>query len=130
MKKLITLILVFTTSAGATALDKLSFQPYSSASEITCIIYGMDKLVFADANGSHPMQGMTLNPDFARSLSLGTKTMRNYSTTLGGKKVRAVTFTCTVAGTNTAVPVKVGTNGSVSIPLTMDAFTFILKESN
>lgn len=130
--KTIVAALLFTltsTSAFATALNMVSFKPYSSASQVTCVVYGMDRMVFTDANGSHPMQGIVLDPDLARSLSLGTKTMRNYSTTLGGKKVRAITYTCTVTGTNTTASVQIGTNGSVAVPLTLDQAIFILKES-
>lgn len=122
-------VLIFATPAFAANLTKITMQPYSSASNVTCVIYGYNKMVFADSNGSHPMQNFVLDPDFTRSLALGTKSMASYSTTLGGKKVRGATFTCTVTGTNTMVKVKVGTNGSVSIPLTQEAFTFILKES-
>ena len=126
---LVALILLIAAPLHATSLSKISFSPYSSQSSVTCNVFGYDKLVFTDANGTHPMQGATLDPDFARTLILGTKTMKNYSTTLGGKKVRGATFTCTVTGTNTMVKVKVGTNGSVAIPLTLDSYNFILKES-
>ena len=131
MKTLIAtlLFLLISTSAFATNLTSISMKAYSSANSVTCVVYGYDKLVFTDKNGSHPMQGVVLDPDFSRSLLLGTKSQKNYSTTLGGKKVRGATFTCTVTGTNTMVKVKVGTNGSVSIPLTQDSFNFILKES-
>ena len=131
MKTLIATLLFLSIAAtsSAAALTQITMQPYSSASSVTCAVYGYNKLVFADANGTHPMQGFVLDPDFTRSLLLNTKTLKNYSTTLSGKKVRGATFTCTVTGTNTMVKVKVGTNGSVSIPLTQDSFNFILKES-
>jgi len=131
MKTLIAtlLFLLVSTSVFAANLSTITMAPYSSASSVTWVIYGYDKMVFKEFNGTHPMQGFVLDPDFTRSLLLNTKSQKNYSTTLGGKKVRGATFTCTVTGTNTMVKVKVGTNGSVSIPLTQDSFNFILKES-
>ena len=130
MKKLlIVFALLFAVEAYATGLSKVSFQPYSSATQVTCVVYGMEKLLFTDQNGSHPSQSFVLDPDFRRSLNLGTKTMANYSTTLGGKKVRYIKYTCTQTGTNTTVSVKLGVNGSTAIPLTLDEATFALKES-
>lgn len=126
MKKFIVLCLILIpTLALATSTSKLGFRAYSTPTSVECGVKGADTLVYGP--GSHPYQGFAPDADFDRTLTLGTKGMANYSTTLGGRRLGAVKFTCRNVGTSTAARVKVFLNGVETHFLTVSDDIFYIK---
>lgn len=130
MKRLCLLISVLLLAAPlhAASTTKVGFLAYSTASSKSCGVKGMKRLVFTAVNGVQPYQGFAPDSDFDRTVTLGTKGFGNYSTTLGGKKVGAIKFTCRVTGSSTLEPVKVYLNGVQTHFLTLDSDTWVIDQ--
>jgi hypothetical protein len=126
MKRLILAILLVAITAS-TALadrpDKIGFRAYSSASSITCGVFGGKAVLTKDTNG-HPIQGHAPNTTYARTYLLGTKGFVNHST--AGQA--SVAFTCTVTGSTTTAPVKVFMNGVETYFLTTDKDIYVIGQ--
>ena len=124
MKRIIlaALLLVVPALCFATDLVKIGFRAYSSAAATPteCGVFGMGDHMRVDAVGKIPIQAFVPDPDYSRTLSLGTKGYANYSTVYAGRRLTAIQFTCRTVGTSVPVPVKVYLNGVETYFLTLD----------
>lgn len=118
-------VMIFAIPALATSTSKFSFRAYTSATPVDCGVKGSTTLVYGP--GSHPYQGFAPDSAFDRTLTLGTKGMANYSTTLGGKKLGQVKFTCRVTATGAAARVKFFLNGVETHFLTLSDGDFVVQ---
>jgi len=126
MKKLILLALLlitFTATSYAARPEKYGFRAYSTATPVTCTVFGGKALLTKDRNG-YPIQGHAPDTSYSRSYSLGTKGFANHST--AGQM--SFTFTCVNTGTSTEIPVKVFMDGIETYFLTMDSYTFVVGQ--
>lgn len=125
MKKLIILtiltILAIACTANADTPAKYGFRAISSASSVTCGVFGSRQLLGKDSNG-YPAQGHAPDTTYRRMYVLGTKGFANHST--NGQL--SFKFTCTVTGTSTAAPVKVFMDGVETYFLTTDSDTYVI----
>ena len=136
MKRIIIAVLMVTLSAAITyagPMMKIGFQAYSSANQIECGVFGMNKKLKTDAVGGETsiIQGFSPDDAYSRTLSLGTHGFANYSTNYGKMNLTAAAWTCRIVSTsansyaNTIVPVKVYLNGVQNFFLTLGSGTFI-----
>jgi hypothetical protein len=111
--------LLFASSASALVVENIGFQPYSSATSVTCGVAGA---------GNSFGHNTKMDSSYSRMLLLGHKSMVNYSTTLGGATRSRVDFTCTTTGAVTAAMVKIYFNGVTTNWLTMSSGSFTLGQ--
>jgi len=121
MKTIITLILLTATSAFADTPTKYGFRAISSASSVTCAVFGSKNVLNKDANG-YPIQSTAPDTTYSRMYLLGTKGFANHSTA----NQASFRFTCMVTGTSTTAPVKVFMNGVETYYLTLDTGAFVI----
>lgn len=123
--KTLTLALLLIVSIASTAFAappaKYRFTAISSASNITCGIFGQTNLK-RNTTESTLIQGFGADTVHSRILSLGTKGFGTYSTT--GKS--AFAFTCVATGTTTAVPVKMSMDDVETYYLTVDSGIYVI----
>lgn len=113
MKTLITVILVLlAVSAGATDLNSLGFRAYSTATPVTCTVFG--------ASDKQKSDNFT-----TRSYSLGTKGFGNFSASMQSGRWNHIKFTCVDTGTSTLRKVKVYFNHIETYFLTLDSDSII-----
>lgn len=123
MKTLTLALLLIATTAFAAPPAKYGFRAISSASNVTCGVFGGKALLNRDAN-KNVIQGHAPDTNHRRMLSLGTKGYANYST--AGQSSFA--FTCVATGTGTAVPVKVFMDDVETYFLTVDSGIYVIGQ--
>lgn len=117
------IILAISAAAFAGTPQKIGFRAYSSATQTECGVFGSTGTLSRDDNGV-AIQTLTPAAGNSRTLLLGTKGFKNYST----NAVRMVTFTCRSYGTSTAASVKVFLNGTETHFLTLSSGTFAIGQ--
>ena len=97
MKKIITitlLLLAFAVSAHAAAVSKIIFANFTSASSVTCYVWGMNQRMATDAVRGAGMQTFVPDTTYSRSYVLSSAhAYGNYST------VYTITPTVATSGT-------------------------------
>jgi hypothetical protein len=115
------LLICSVATVHATQVIKVGFQAWSSSSQVECSIFGQGPKLRTDSSMDAQMaiQGFSPDPDYSRTLSLGTKGLSNYSTVYPSKNITDtkshniifMQWDCRVKGTITAAMVKVYFNG-------------------
>jgi len=121
MKTLILAILLIASNAFAAPPAKYGFRAISSASSVTCGIFGQTALK-RNTTDSILVQGFGADTDKSRIYTLGTKGFANRSTA----GLAAIAFTCVTTGTGTAAPVKVFMDGVETYYLTVDSGIYVI----
>jgi hypothetical protein len=128
---ILAIIMVLVASlANAAEITKLGFRAWSSASNITCMVFGQSDRLKHDGDGKTRIQGFSPNDTYSRTYSLGTKGFGHYSGAgyAGNINLTAAKFDCRVTGTSTFMPVKVFFNDIETYWLTQDNGTYIFGQ--
>lgn len=126
MKAFILTVVLLLVTAGILAAatsdpEKIGFRAYSSATSVTCQVFGQPRYLARDSN-NQVIQEFAPTSAYSRTYLLGTKGFGNYSTIV----IKQLRFTCTTTGASTAARVKVFLSGVESYFLTLSEGTFAI----